>query len=143
MTKTIQIGVKFLWAVFLAIAIGLFVQGGADPAFAKVFYLSPQGNDAHPGTERQPWQTLQHAVTMAQPGDTIFLKVGNYLEEVHLNRSGGPKTPITIAAAPGEKVTVLSLLVEPGVSHLQLKDFSVKGYRNWGIELSGNNHHIM
>jgi len=79
---------------------------------------------------------------MAQPGDMISLKKGTYQEEVHLSKSGSQEAPITIAAAPNEKVTVLSLLVEQGVSHLNLKDFTVNGYANWGIELSGDNHHI-
>jgi hypothetical protein len=141
--KTTQMNViRFLWVVFLAIAVWLVIQGSIGSAFAKVLYLSPHGNDAQSGTERQPWRTLQHAVTTAQPGDTIFLKAGSYQEEVHLTKSGGLKNPLTIAAVPGEAVTVLSLLVEPGVSYLKLKDFTVRGYRNWGIELSGDNHHI-
>jgi Right handed beta helix region/Protein of unknown function (DUF1565) len=143
LTKLFQTDlVHFLGVVFLAIAILVFSQGSVGSAFAKEYFLTPQGNDAHPGDKSHPWQTLQHAVTMAQPGDTIFLRAGSYREEVHLNRSGNAKSPITIASAPGEAVTVLSLVVERGVSHLRLKDFAVMGYKNWGIELSGDNHHI-
>ena len=143
MTKTTQMSVeKCLWLVFLTVVLLFFIQGSIGSACAEEFYVSPRGNDAQPGTEGQPWRTLQHAVNAAQPGDTIFLKAGRYLEEVHLTRSGSMKNPLTIAAAPGEAVTVLSLLVEPGVSHLKLKDFTVRGYQNWGIELSGDNHYI-
>ena len=43
------------------------------------YYLSPRGNDAHPGTLDQPWQTLAKATTMLQPGDTAVLRAGVYL----------------------------------------------------------------
>jgi len=135
-------GVMFFARFWLIIAVVLLSQGGVEPAFSKELYVSPHGNDAQPGTAGQPWRTLQHAVTTAQPGDTVFLKAGNYPEDVNLNRSGESGNPLTIAAAPGEQVTVRSLVVKPGVSHLQLKDFAVKGYENWGIELSGDNHYI-
>ena len=94
-------GVKFFWVPFFAIAVLLLVQGIIGSAVAGIFYVSPRGNDAQPGTERQPWQTLQHAVTTAQAGDIIFLKSGSYQEEVHLTKSGDLKTPLTLAAAPG------------------------------------------
>lgn len=133
---------QFFTQFLLIIAAVLLSLGGFHPAYSEELYVSPRGTDAQPGTAGQPWQTLQHAVTTAQPGDTIFLQAGNYPEDVHLSRSGASNNPITLAAAPGEKVTVRSLVVEPGVSHLQFKDFVVKGYKNWGIELSGDNHHI-
>lgn len=132
---------KFWARLWLISTVALFCLG-IPPSFSEELYVSPHGNDAQSGTEQQPWGTLQHAVTRAQPGDTIVLKAGNYPEDVHLSQSGQEKNPLTIAAAPGEKVTVRSLILKPGVSHIQLQDFTVRGYKNWGIELSGDNHHI-
>lgn len=133
---------KFWARVWLISAVVLLSLGGVNQAVSEELYVSPHGNDAQSGTKQQPWRTLQHAVSMAQPGDTIFLKAGNYLEDVHLSLSGQEKSPLTIAAVPGEKVTVRSLIIKPGVSHIQLKDFTVQGYKYWGIELSGDNHYI-
>ena len=133
---------KFWAQVWLISALVLLSLGSVTPALGEKLYVSSQGNDAQPGIASQPWRTLQYAVTMAQPGDTIVLKAGSYPEDVHLRLSGQEKNPLTIAAAPGEQVTVRSLLLEPGVSHIQLKDLAVKGYKNWGIELSGDNHYI-
>ena len=143
MTGATQISMmRSLRLVFLVFSIVLLGQGGLNPAFSKEFYLSPHGNDTQPGSEPHPWRTLQHAVTMVQPGDSIFLQAGSYPEDVHLSGSGERKNPITIAGAPGKQVTLRSLILEPGVSHLRLQDFTVNGYRDWGIELSGNNHYI-
>ena len=137
MTGATQISMmRSLRLVFLVFSIVLLGQGGLNPAFSKEFYLSPHGNDAQPGSEPHPWRTLQHAVTMVQPGDTLFLQAGSYPEDVHLSASGERNHPITIAGAPGKQVTLRSLILEPGVSHLRLQDFTVKGYRDWGIELS-------
>jgi len=85
-------GVMFFARLWLIIAVVLLSQGGVEPAFSKELYVSPHGNDAQPGTAGQPWRTLQHAVTTAQPGDTVFLKAGNYPEDVNLNRSGRVET---------------------------------------------------
>ena len=143
MKRLTQLGAMHsLLAVFFSVAVVILGPVQAEAATGRALVVGPHGNDADSGTSDRPWQTLQHAVTRAQPGDVISLKAGTYREEVRLSRSGSKEAPITIAAAPKEKVTVFSLLVEPGVSHLTLRDFTVKGYANWGIELSGDNHHI-
>ena len=125
---------KFYTRILLISAAVLLSLGGFHPTYSQELYVSPRGNDAQPGTASQPCQTLQHAVTKAQPGDTIFLQEGNYPEDVHLGRSGASNNLLTLAATAGEQVTVRSLVVEPGVSYLQFKDLVVKGYKNWGIE---------
>lgn len=42
------------------------------------YYLSPHGNDAHPGTKAQPWKTLEKANQVLQPGDVVTLQDGTY-----------------------------------------------------------------
>lgn len=131
-------------AVIIAVFLVLLYlpQAGSGSTGGRSLFVSPKGNDASPGNDRQPWRTLQHAVDQALPGDAIYLEAGSYPEEVTLSRSGRRDAPITVAARPGEAVTVQSLVVKPGVSYVNLRDFTVTGYRCWGIELSGDNHYL-
>jgi hypothetical protein len=47
-------------------------------SFHYVNQKHPQASDSNPGTEAQPWLTIQHAADVAQPGDTIIVYPGSY-----------------------------------------------------------------
>ena len=53
------------------------------------------GNDSYPGTESQPFKTINHASTVLQPGDTVIINSGIYHETVMGGNSGLPGRPIT------------------------------------------------
>jgi hypothetical protein len=72
-------------------------------ANAGTFYVSTQGNDGNPGTQAQPWRTLQHAVDMIAPGDTILVQAGTYAG-CRIGLSGGDQAKKTLQAAPGAHV---------------------------------------
>ncbi len=72
----------------------------------SVFYISPTGSDTNPGTEAQPWRTIQHAAETLQAGETVFIRAGEYAEWVRPQHSGAEGKPITYAAYPGEVVTI-------------------------------------
>jgi hypothetical protein len=42
------------------------------------YYVSPNGNDAWPGTITQPWKTWQKAFSTAQAGDLVYFRGGVY-----------------------------------------------------------------
>lgn len=61
------------------------------------YYVSPNGSDSNSGTSPStPFKTIQHALNVAQPGDTIHLAPGDYYEDVVTVRHGLPNAPITI-----------------------------------------------
>ncbi|MBK9207442.1 MAG: DUF1565 domain-containing protein [Anaerolineales bacterium] len=70
------------------------------------FYVSPTGSDTNPGTEAQPWRTIQYAAETLQAGETVLIRTGEYAEWVRPQRSGEEGKPITYAAYPGEVVTL-------------------------------------
>lgn len=72
----------------------------------SIFYVSPNGSDTNPGTEFQPWQTIQHAAETLQAGQTVLIRAGEYVEWVRPQHSGEEGKPITYAAYPGEIVTL-------------------------------------
>ena len=53
---------------------------GGDAAVLPpgLYYLSPAGNDANPGTMASPWLTFVHALPLLQPGSTLVLLDGTY-----------------------------------------------------------------
>jgi hypothetical protein len=134
------------WKVlFLCLPVVLIFLGSGDLGWTQsgqIYYVSPEGKDGDSGTLSKPWRTLQHAADRADGGDTVYVKAGMYDEEVRLTRSGQAKAPITFAAFPKEDVKVKHFFFEKGVSHLCLKDFTISGFKVWGIEVSGDNHHL-
>ena len=82
----------------------------ASPTHAHLpttYYVSPTGNDSAAGTLGQPFATVQHGVDQLNPGDTLYLRAGNYHENVSLTHSGTANAPITVAAYPGETPTLI------------------------------------
>lgn len=72
------------------------------PQFSRVHWVSPSGNDASAGTEGAPFRTVAKALSVAQPGEAVFLKSGTYLERLKLEERGGSASKaLTLKAAPG------------------------------------------
>jgi len=76
------------------------------------FYISPTGSDSNPGSEAQPWKTIQRAAETLQAGETVLIRAGEYREWVRPQHSGAEGKPITYAAYPGEIVTLNGAQIE-------------------------------
>ncbi|HWZ31471.1 MAG TPA: right-handed parallel beta-helix repeat-containing protein [Bryobacteraceae bacterium] len=93
-------------------------------ASAATYYVATTGSDGHSGTLSQPWKTLQHAVNMVSPGDTILVEAGTYAG-CRIGVSGSQTLPKTLQAARGAVV----VLNKPGASNkhnsiLEIENFS-------------------
>jgi len=73
---------------------------------AETYYVAIDGNDSWPGTEQQPFRTIQRGVNAVVAGDTLLIKNGTYVEEVDVSRSGTASAPITIKAYPDHKPVI-------------------------------------
>ena len=89
-------------------AIALLSALVASPNLqAAEFHVATSGSDAHSGTAKEPFRTLQHAADLAQPGDVITVHAGIYRERVNPPRGGSSdQRRITYQTAPGEKVVL-------------------------------------
>ncbi|MBM4466484.1 MAG: CSLREA domain-containing protein [Chloroflexi bacterium] len=128
--------------VVLIIPTGLLVP---HVATEDVYYVSPDGDDANPGSFDQPWRTIQHAVDSVGPGDTIWVRGGTYNEGVNITASGLPGLPITLIGYPGEKAILDGSGLERrdgidigGADHwtfqdLVVQDYSLEGERGFGF----------
>ncbi|HWP41653.1 MAG TPA: right-handed parallel beta-helix repeat-containing protein, partial [Blastocatellia bacterium] len=121
-------------------------------ASANTYYVATTGSDNNPGTQAEPWRTLQHAVDAIMPGDTILVESGTYLG-CRIERSGQPDSVCTLKAAPSATVVINA----PGpdnrhdsnievenfdgtVSYWIIDGFEVADAPRYGIDLRDTDH---
>lgn len=77
----------------------IFTILGSVTAYAagNVYYVAKNGSNSNPGTQSQPWLTIQNAVNKMVSGDTVYVEAGTYSEAITI--SG--KSNITLMAYPG------------------------------------------
>ena len=80
-------------------------------SYATSFHVAKTGNDSNSGSKISPFQTIKHGVEHLSPGDTLYVHGGNYSEGISSWKTLIPNgkswnQPITIAANPGEPVTI-------------------------------------
>src|SRR5262245_17026631 len=70
-------------------------------------FVDPQrGDDANDGTKERPWRTIRAALPRLNPGDTLYLRGGQYFETVYCAVAGTAEKPITIRSYPGELAVI-------------------------------------
>jgi RNA polymerase sigma factor (sigma-70 family) len=75
-------------------------EEGAKPPAGRVYVVAKTGNDSNPGTEAQPWLTVQKAAQTAAAGDTVQVKNGTYCERIVFKNSGTADQYIVFKAYP-------------------------------------------
>lgn len=130
--KTMSAVRRVIRAGVISLTLVLWVGFMALPASGAVYYVAPSGDDSHPGTLAQPWQTIGKAAATLAAGDMVFIRAGTYPEWVIPQNSGAPGQFITYAAYPGEAPTIDGTgLTVPQYS--ALIDLALKNY----IRISG------
>jgi hypothetical protein len=71
------------------------------PAFPATYAVDPTGDDANSGDIAAPWRTIQHAASSVNPGDTVTIHAGIYVESVNVFRGGTDGSFVTFVADPG------------------------------------------
>ena len=66
------------------LSIGLGTQPKPVAAVGNTYYVSKTGSDSNPGTQAQPWLTLQKAANTVVAGDTVFIRSGIYNERLYI-----------------------------------------------------------
>jgi hypothetical protein len=95
---------KILAVIFVGILLLSLVSGSV---FAVTLYVAKTGNDSNPGTQTQPFLTINKAAQMAYAGDTVIVNVGVYRETVQPLRGGtSDANRITYQVASGASVTI-------------------------------------
>src|SRR6516164_6062657 len=58
-------------------------------AAADEYYVAPTGDDSNPGTQDQPFATLQKGANTAKGGDTVWIRGGTYQVVTPANSGAG------------------------------------------------------
>jgi Right handed beta helix region/Protein of unknown function (DUF1565) len=76
------------------------------PAADKTYYVSATGSDDNSGAYEHPFRTINKAVRVLKPGDTLYVRKGTYAEALRNVIPSGTswESPVTVAASPGEEV---------------------------------------
>jgi len=84
----------------------------SPPDEGTAYYVAPDGSDSNPGTQDEPWQTIQKAADTLVAGETVYIRAGTYAERVVPANSGTADGYIVYTAYPGETVTIDGTEVE-------------------------------
>lgn len=96
------------------------------------YYVSPDGDNGNSGTAPlSPFRSIQQAVQLAQPGDTIHLLPGHYYQDVNTIRDGAPGRPITITGTANAVVHGLASnrIFQVHHDYISLIGFTIDGLR--------------
>jgi|GEM_PF-1540826 parallel beta-helix repeat protein len=121
MKKHITFGI--LLVLFASLALVANAQ-------ASTYYVSPTGSDTSDGLGvERALMTIQRAVDLAQPGDTVVLGAGEYREDVLTRRNGSASAPITITGPSGAVVRGGGnpRIVEVNHDYITLSGFTING----------------
>lgn len=136
---------KLCFSVVLAFVINV--------VFAGTYYVAPGGDNSGPGTESQPWLTIQHAANVMTAGDMVYIKAGTYNEMVHQNiNSGTNANYIIFSAFPGDEGNVIidgtdimvpdytGLFYIDNVDYIKVSGLSIRNSKEAGIMIDFSTH---
>lgn len=118
-------------ALIFFVALMCLSSGLAQPDGIH-YYVDPQGDDDNSGVSvSRPFRLIQHALQLAQPGDTIHLAPGRYYQDVFTVRDGEPGKPITIVGASNASVHGLTSnrIFQVHHDYISLIGFTIDGLR--------------
>ena len=103
---------------------------------ARIFYVSPSGNNANSGTLDQPWATPGYGSRQLQPGDTLVILRGRYIlseydADVITPPSGTAGAWITIRGEDGHRPVLagrnnlLTAINLSGVQYVRIENLEV------------------
>ncbi len=107
------------------------------------FYVdknNPAASDANPGTESEPWLTIQHAANVLNPGDSVLIRDGIYHESVTTQNDGNEMDGhIVFMAYPGEHPVIDGQGVNANAgfylqnSYIKLINIEIRDWQHTGI----------
>ena len=131
------------------------------PTRATEYFIAPGGSNLNQGTLASPWGTFDFAIDQIDPGDTLFVRGGNYQLgsriQIRGNEGGTSLEPINIWAYPGE-TPILDFNVMPnnlwgqsggrgiqideGADYLNIKGLTIQNARDNGIWSGGTTRYL-
>jgi len=137
-----------IWATLALLAALVLMAVGPQLAASagQAYYVSTTGSDSNPGTQEQPWSSIQKAANTAQAGDTVYVLGGTYNETVQFTRSGQEGSPIVFQAYNGEEVRIQTsnwVGIQLSADWVVLDGLKVFGASSHNIFITGANHNVV
>jgi len=116
------------------------------------YYLAPDGNDTDPGSQSQPFGTLQRLLDSLAPGDTGYVRGGTYTPTGYADGSGQQGTESAPIRLEGyaEETPVFDFGGDTygglrlwDCAYWELRDFTVRNAPSYGVYLFGGTHHTL
>lgn len=118
----------------------------APLASAADYVVATNGDDGNPGTQSEPWRTLQHAADSVGPGDTVSVRAGDYAG-AYIESSGTSSQPIVFRAFGDEAPSITEDNPETpdginieGASYVTVQGFTLNGRSRAGIRAATCDH---
>jgi hypothetical protein len=132
-------------------------------AHAATYYVATNGSDSNPGSQVQPFRTINKGLKVLASGDTLYIRGGKYNEAINPvtgaipNGGGSWATATIIAGYPGETVTlaptagssVIKLGSGGGFNYMIFDNLELDGTAmgscggcGEALYLGGDSHHI-
>lgn len=132
-----------------AATVSIAVSGTAVPADSILgIFVATNGNDSWVGSYNYPFATIAKAVSVAQPGDTIFLRGGTYTmtSTVVLSKNGTAENRYCLVKYPSDEARPLldfsSMTAGYGIqlsgSYWYIEGIDVKGAASSGMRITGH-----
>ncbi len=115
---------SFMTALALLLSAGMPMSAVPAAAATGVYYVSPSGSDANPGTVDAPWRTVQKAASTAAAGDIVYVRAGTYNERVTCSKSGTSASRIVFQGYGTERPVVAQGFYLSG-AYITIKQFEV------------------
>src|SRR5262245_21244695 len=90
----------------------LLLLVGWSPAMAATWYVATGGNDNNPGTQGQPFRTIQRGIDASSHGDTVLVGNGKYSGVGNRNLNFGGRN-ITLRSQGGQALCVIDGANDP------------------------------
>ncbi|MDP3881389.1 MAG: DUF1565 domain-containing protein, partial [Nanoarchaeota archaeon] len=94
------------------------------------YYVGPNGGDWNSGSQSLPFRTIQKALNVAQPGDTVNLMSGEYRENIRSIRDGLPEKPIKVKGSENSLLKISGSddrIFEINHDYIHIEGFTVDG----------------
>ena len=103
-----------------------------DGASRPTLYVSPDGDDAAPGTHDAPLRSIGRAAELATPGTLVRVAGGKYEESITTETSGTADAPITYLSDPRNAAEVVGTGGEGATwrnkgDHVEIVGFTITG----------------
>jgi len=125
--------------------------GCAPTGGGQCYYVDPAGSDGNPGDSARPFQTVQHAADLVNPGDMVIVRNGVYTggSDVLSIGRGGSAGNLVVFKSQNKWGAVLdgqnnssATVVHIGTNYVRVEGFEMKGSNHYGVDPSTGTHDI-